>query len=139
LHAAALFHQQQRGRVVVDAFEVKLPQEWTQPQEAEKRWRLLEATAFAIDGTGPPGLSVYYEIPAGPEGRAAVAALATSLRETNEFTDAPTDTPRAWSGPAGLKLRCGGLSAAAFPAPAAVAATLAACRAACVPWKAPAG
>lgn len=108
----------------VDGYEVRLPPEVCASDRDDRLRDLLTAAAQQLRQQGPPALTPFYEIPAGSDARAvaAVTALATG------------GVP-----PAGLKLRCGGVEAAAFPPSGQVAAVIAACRDARVPLKFTAG
>ena len=100
------------GRAIVDVFEVKVP---TSVIEAGGIHEVLRPVCDA-------GLSVFCEAPSSPP------ALPARLHSKK-----PSE-PRL-----GLKLRCGGLEAAAFPSVDAIAQALLAARAAEVPFKATAG
>jgi hypothetical protein len=138
VRTASAFHREHHPRVIADAYEVRLPAAFGRPEEGKRRRELLAWTTRIVEESGPNALSVYYEIPAGVDWRSAVAVLTACLREANEQI-APNGPPDFWGVPVGLKIRCGGLNAAAFPSPSALACALAACSAAEVPWKATAG
>lgn len=76
--------------------------------------------------TKPARLRTFFEFPAGADFGAQVAAACAALK--NESGDA-----------AGLKIRCGGATAEAFPSDETVAGFMARCRDARLPWKATAG
>jgi hypothetical protein len=117
-------------RLEVGVLETRLP-----PDVASRPTTLgglLGGAAYVIDYTVLPQLAVYYETAPGPAWGAVVAAVARHN---------PAGGPRraaSYRG-AGLKLRCGGLEAAAFPPPEQVAFALRACLAARVPLKFTAG
>jgi hypothetical protein len=134
VRAVVAFHQNHHPRVVADAYEVRLPVELVRPEEEEKRQRLVGGILGFLGGPGANAPGVYCEIPSGADWRSAVEVLTSSLREVNDKL-ASVD----WGGSVGLKIRCGGLKAAAFPSASALACALAACCAAEVPWKATAG
>ncbi len=94
------FRFRHKDGVVVDAYETKLPAESLPNPTAE----LIQAPTR---GLGAAGMSIFYELPP-----AASPALFDRLR----------------GGSAGVKLRCGGLEAAAFPSPGEIAHVIAACR-----------
>jgi hypothetical protein len=100
LEAVAAFRASHGSAVLVDAFEVRWP-----------AGALAEPAAAVLDGPtkalGLAGLSAVYEVPP-----TAPALLLAQMR----------------GGAAGVKLRCGGLEAAAFPTPEQVAHVIAACR-----------
>jgi hypothetical protein len=110
-------------RLTVDVLEVRLPPDAVAPEAQRPLAELLEAAGRRVEA-GPAPLTVYYEAPPGPGWRAGVGAVIEAV---------------ARHGAAGLKLRCGGLEAAAFPAPEQVAFVLHACLAAGVPLKFTAG
>ncbi len=97
--AVAAFRSRHGAAVLVDAFEVKLPAE-----------AILNASADGLLGPTETlrlaGMSVVYEVPA---------------------TCPPSFFARMHGGAAGVKLRCGGLEAAAFPSPEQLANVLMAC------------
>ncbi len=98
--AVAAFRCRHGAAVVVDVFEVKLPAE-----------AILSAAADVLPGSTEAlrldGMSVVYEVPV-----TCPSAFFARLR----------------GGAAGVKLRCGGLEAVAFPGPELVADVIAACR-----------
>ena len=119
------FRQQHGGRAQVDAYEVRLPSEGVFLHSCAALMRLLSEAAPLLRTSTGPVLCPAYEIASG-SWRPQVAAM----------TDRDT---LAGFGPFGLKLRCGGLEAAAFPPPEQVASIIAACRDAGVPLKFTAG
>jgi hypothetical protein len=117
-------------RLEVDVLETRLP-----PDSASQPTTLgglLASASDAIDYAVLPPLTVYYEAAPGPAWGAVVDAVA-------EHNPAGGTRRAANYRGAGLKLRCGGLEAAAFPAPEQVAFALHACLAAGVPLKFTAG
>jgi hypothetical protein len=119
--------------LAVDVLEARLPPDAVIPEGQRPLAELLEATGRRIEDGGPPQMTVCYEAPPerlpGPGVGAVVEAVARHQAAA---------TGRRYRG-AGLKLRCGGLEAAAFPAPEQIAFALHACLAAGVPLKFTAG
>ncbi len=114
LECIRAFRGRHGDRVVVDAFEVKAPANALAGHDA---------FAAASKKLGLAGLSVVYEIPLGPEWERTTHALVALL---------------AGKG-AGIKLRTGGLEAAAFPSAVQVARVIEECRAHRLPLKCTAG
>lgn len=108
----------------VDAFEVRLPEAGGAALAVERAWRRL------TDG-GATAITPYFEVSLTGDWRPRLPAAAAAVRDTDR---AAGRTHRV-----GLKIRCGGLDAAAVPDPAAVAAAIATCRAVGVPLKATQG
>jgi hypothetical protein len=116
-----------------DVLEARLPPDAVGPEAQRPLAELLDATGRRIDEAGPPQLTVYYEPPPGPAWCAGAGAVIEAVARHNAAGPGPR-----YRG-AGLKLRCGGVEAAAFPAPEQVAFVLHACLAAGVPLKFTAG
>jgi hypothetical protein len=117
LDAITAFRRRHGAAVVVDVLEVRLPGGLPHGDALGEFFTTAERF---IKGTAPGRLSAYYELPLGPSWRDDLAAVVPAL-------------------PGGLKMRCGGLEAAAFPTPEQVAAALVACARAGRPFKATAG
>jgi hypothetical protein len=110
LQAVHAFRSRHGSAALVDAFEVKWPAiAFREPDE------VLAGPARAV---GRACMTVVFELPA-----TVPASILAGLRATA----------------AGVKLRCGGLEPAAFPAPAEVAHVIAACRENGLPLKFTAG
>ena len=109
--AVAAFRARHGAAAVVDAFEVKLPAEAMLSAAADSLLGPTEALRLA-------GMGVFCEVPA---------------------TCPPSVFARLRGCAAGVKLRCGGLEAAAFPGPEQVALVIAACRDNGLPLKFTAG
>lgn len=114
LECVRQFRERQGNRVVIDAFEVKIPPD-----------ALAEFDAFATPTKrlSLAGMSVVYEVPLGSSWETATHQIGARL---------------AGSG-AGVKLRTGGLEAAAFPSYGQVAGVIEACRSHRLPLKCTAG
>lgn len=114
LAAIACFRKRHAGRVVVDAFEVRLPREKLE----------AEAVAAALTSLGPPTVTPHFETQVGADWRSTIASGVNfaALR-------------RPW----GFKLRCGGTEPSAFPPPEQVAFTIYCCGDVGVPLKLTAG
>lgn len=101
------------GSVVADQYEVRLP------AAADP------GPAAGVLGRGPRPMMPYFEVP----------LLGTWRDRLLDTVSALAAAPS----PAGLKIRCGGLEASAFPSAHAVATAIAACRDAGIPLKATQG
>lgn len=135
LEAIAAFRQRFGERLVVDAFETRLPSalverhleavspHWVAGSEAQAR-------RFA-----PERLGITFETGLGPDWREALPRAVQALGGYNHIL---AQIFPGW-GRLGFKLRCGGLEAAAFPSAEQVARVLAVCRDAGVPLKCTAG
>lgn len=125
----AAFLDRHRRHVEADVLEVRLPEPLLHAN-ADAMKTFFEAVALQIAESPLPRLDVYYEVPLDPELRGTLPRLLAGLQEVAART--PQSLP-------GLKMRTGGLDPMAFPKPAAVAYVIAACRDACVRFKATAG
>ena len=120
--AVDAFERTHPGQVRADQMEVRLPGT-LQAASAEAWAAFLEAVAATASAA-----RLFFEVPLGDEVRErlppVLAALSSANGQGNRF---------------GLKIRCGGVEASAFPTTGDVAFTLTACRDAGVPFKATAG
>jgi hypothetical protein len=105
---------------VADVLEVALPAGLTAAQTPE----LLTRSAGILE---PTRLRSFFEVPGGADFGARLQACADALSKHGA------------NGAFGLKIRCGGASADAFPSDELLADFMVCCRAARVPWKATAG
>lgn len=112
------------GGVSVDVFEVRLPEAGGAAVAVERAWRRLT-------DNGSIALTPYFEVPLIGDWRPRLPAAAAAVRDTARAAGRRHRV--------GLKIRCGGLDAAAVPEPMAVAAAIATCRAVEVPLKATQG
>jgi hypothetical protein len=132
LRLIGAFEKCHPNRVLVDVLEVK----WPEVAPAEVRG-LFEAVADGIEQhPGPLTLTPYFEFGLSGNWRTRMTEFVTDLkhfREDNAFRR------RTKCRPPGMKLRCGGLDAAAFPTPEQIAAVLHCCRLHRVPLKCTAG
>jgi len=112
------------NRAVVDVFEVRLPKAGGAAVAVNQAW-------LRVTNNGSRSLTPYFEVSLLGEWRARLPAAAAAVRDTDQKAG---DHNRV-----GLKIRCGGLEASAIPEVAAVAATIATCRATGVPLKATQG
>ncbi len=120
--AVEAFRERHGEQAVIDVFEVRVsPDVVAAPGE-----RLPAIHAVLEPSPGIECLTVYYELTLAADWRPALASLVGRLAELP-------------GRPAGFKLRCGGLEAAAFPSAEQVAFTITACRNAGVPLKFTAG
>lgn len=129
LAAMDAFRQQYHNCVLLDVFEVRLPVGLMTAGNEGPIVDLLGMAAERLATQGP--VRPFYEAPltiTDPEWSAKIATVIRAIAAHNQQQQ-----------PAGFKLRCGGVTAAAFPTPAQVAQALLACRDAAVPLKATAG
>lgn len=135
LHAVQTFLSTHGQRASADVLELRLPPvASTATGEAEVAG-LLQQVAARLKRQQLEGMRAFFEVPPGTDWRTQfqrVLAALVGLR-TNKRGDTQV-RPNT-----GFKLRCGGLEAAAFPAPAQVALCLVECRRQQVPFKATAG
>lgn len=127
LKAIEAFHQRFPGMVRAEVMEVRLPVS------------LLGATSDTVQSflhavgqivaTHLPALRLFYEVPINNDLPQHAPAILDAMAAYNADQ----------SPPVGFKMRTGGVTPEAFPAPALVAFAIAACRDAGVPFKATAG
>ncbi len=130
----ALLRAHLGDRVKIDTYEVRLPPSAFQPLRSHQLSSFIATTAYLIETGVPELITPFFE--AADTERSAVLAVIQSLHDDRHSREA---RGRRHCQPAGLKLRTGGLEAAAFPSCGQVALALAACSAARVPFKATAG
>ncbi len=118
------FLSRQEGRATADVFEVRLPEAGGAAVAVEKAWRSLTAN-------GSTAMTPYFEVSLLGDWRPRLPAAAAAIRDATRTAGGDHRL--------GLKIRCGGLDAAAIPEPMAVAAAIATCRATGVPIKATQG
>jgi hypothetical protein len=117
------FREHHGQGITVDVLEVILPTTLAGLEACEPAGDLLRSTADLIDTRGGGILTPYYEIPRYQGGDSLLAFTYASFFEHEDFRER-----RPWCRSPGLKLRCGGLEAAAFPSPELVADTIRFCR-----------
>jgi hypothetical protein len=122
LEAVDAFRRQHGHRFAAGVFETRLP------AEAGGR-RLNELVSRAAAALAGRGLRPFFEPSLGGDWRSGIAALVGAIVTFDE----------AGGGPAGFKLRAGGVVASAFPSPEQVAFAVIACRDVGLPFKATAG
>ena len=120
----AAFSERLGERAVVDAFEVRLP-------EAGGAAVAVNEASGRLTKNGRRSLTPFFEVSLLGEWRSRLPAAVAAVRDTDRKAG---DGHRV-----GLKIRCGGLEAAAIPEVEAVAAAIATCRATEVPLKATQG
>jgi hypothetical protein len=126
------FDAEQQGQAQVEVMEVPLPQSLVGADRADyAEW--LQAMDRRLVRTGTAKLDVFLEVPMTPRSTAALPALCAALATHNSRQGLPARTVT------GLKVRCGGGTPGDVPAVEDLAALLAACRDASVPFKATAG
>ena len=118
------FSERLADRVIVDMFEVRLP-------EAGGAAVAVNQAALRLTRNESRALTPFFEISLLGEWRQRLPAAAAAVRDT--------DRKARGLNRVGLKIRCGGLEAAAIPEVPAVAAAIATCRATGVPLKATQG
>jgi hypothetical protein len=111
-------------RVVVDAFEVRLPKSGGAAVAVNEAWGRLTK-----NGSRP--VTPFFEVSLLGEWRQRLPAAAAAVRDTGRAAGG--------GGRVGLKIRCGGLEANAIPEALAVAAAIATCRSTGIPLKATQG
>jgi len=111
-------------RVKADVFEVRLPESGGAAVAVESAWRRLGEA-------GSNSITPYFEVSLLDEWRPRLPAAVAAVRDTDHIAGGKCRV--------GLKVRCGGLDAAAVPESEAVAAAIATCRATDVPIKATQG
>jgi len=128
--AAENFRDRHGARVSIDAFEVKLPADWAGSNTTGQFFRRVSQVATdAGRRIGPR----FFEISLDGNWRDHTARVVEHLADFN------SDTERSQQTPAGVKLRCGGVKAAAFPTCEQVATVIELCRDATIPLKFTAG
>jgi hypothetical protein len=133
LQAIAGFRDNLKSRVDVDVLEVRLPPDLVQSPLPVTVDHPFVRAAKHITELGPPALSLFFEAGRTPDYRQSLGELIDALSNYHQFFG------KAGSAKMGLKLRCGGIEALAFPDPHLVAFVVAACRDADVPLKFTAG
>jgi hypothetical protein len=118
----------------VDMLEVRLPAEVLRQTHREAVLGLLSSVTELIYEEQRPSLSgVFFEAMMDADWRTTFAGVVAAVAEDNRLGTHAAH----WTG--GLKLRCGGTTAAEFPSPEQVAFAITACREAGVPLKFTAG
>jgi len=118
------FLTRQEGRAAADVFEVRLPEAGGAAVAVEKAWQ-------SLTNNGSTPITPYFEVSLLGDWRPRLPAAAAAIRDATRTAGGNHRL--------GLKIRCGGLDAAAIPEPMAVAAAIATCRATGVPLKATQG
>jgi hypothetical protein len=132
LQAIGAFHKRHPSRVIVDVLEVK----WPGSPPTDTTSLLEDAAACVEQHQGSLTLTPYFEVAFTGDWRATTAAFVTDLKH---FREDSAFRRRTKCRPPGLKMRCGGVAAAAFPSPEQVAFVLRLCIAHRVPVKCTAG
>jgi hypothetical protein len=121
------------GRVVVEAYEVRLPESEGRP-DGGRISSLIAAANDLIEASGPPSLAPFFEAPAAD--RDVVLAIIEALQGDQQAAEV---SARRHCKPAGIKLRTGGPEPASIPSSKEIALVLAACAKNRVAFKATAG
>ena len=126
------FHDRHLGRTLADVMEVRLPGALhaASTREAEA---FFDQAHRRLVAAGPGELSLFYEVPLSGQTPQRLPTLLAAMAEHNSRQAHPLRAE------VGLKVRCGGAEPEDVPAPAPLAAVLAACRDAGVRLKATAG
>ncbi len=136
LEAMARFRQTHGPRVIIDAFEVKLPAAAAASDGVAPLLELLDQTAELIETSSPQPLNVSYEAGFGPGGRQTIDGIVQALAEADQRN---RGLRRQKYEGHGFKLRCGGVEASAFPSAEQIAWVLTACARQRLPLKFTAG
>lgn len=136
IHSIQEFKEYQRGAVIVDAYEVKLPTELIDKSNPSLTTEVLNRVAESIESAIPDSLTAFYEGVSSANWEQTVEALIAGISEHNRAT---RQKGRGKYETAGYKLRCGGVDASAYPAPGQVAHGIHLCKQYQVPLKATAG
>jgi hypothetical protein len=126
------FADRREGRAVADAMEVRLPTALLEA-DVDALEDFFDAVHRRLVVAGTAQLDLHYEIALNDEDIEAVPLAAKALAAHNARREHPLRAE------AGLKFRCGGDTAADFPAPKHLSRAIAACRDADVRFKATAG
>lgn len=132
------------GRATADAFETKLPAELLARHDGKAIGKLLDAVSERFDKAGLSGVPRFFEAtlaePWRETLRIAIAGIARHNHHLHPEVPSDLRVARADARPMdGLKLRTGGISAAAFPTTEQIAYVIEQCRKARVPLKFTAG
>jgi hypothetical protein len=119
----------------IAVYEVRLPGDILAARSGEAASGLLTDITRSFEQAGLLSMALYCEAAAVGATPSSVALLSAALAKENRRRAGERRLP----GPAGLKLRCGGLQAGDFPSPEQVAFALTTCRDAGVPLKFTAG
>jgi hypothetical protein len=127
-------------RVVIDVIEIRMPNaiKSGEPQPREIKCHREE------DPRSGPRRSTYYETELGADWRKPLEEFIRLQGTMRQFAQALSTIHKKPLGPqsrqpVGFKLRCGGVTAAAFPPPEQIAFALVSCRDVGIPFKATAG
>jgi hypothetical protein len=123
IKAILQFRQAWRSEAVIDAIEIPVP-------GLTGIDRAVSCLEQAQEPLRHANLRGFFELPMSASWQADIARIAQRLHDLRD---------RQAEANLGLKLRCGGLTAEAFPSDAQVAGFIAQCRDSAVPWKATAG
>jgi len=124
LEALLSFRQTLGGRVAVDAFEVKLPEELLGGDKPQELRAVIHGPDYVLEKDGKRTITTFYEAPMGDAGLGLLPALLTALAEDGQKRK-------------GVKFRCGGNDP--VPSASELAQRIARSSAAGVPFKFTAG
>lgn len=130
LEAITSCHNQLAGRVIVDAFETRLPADVMATGDSAAIFGLLGRVRERLTAGAIAEVPCFLELPATERWRRDLENAIDALERQNQ---------NAQQTPLGLKLRTGGLEAKAFPPSDQVVAVISACVKARVPLKCTAG
>ncbi len=133
------FRERHGAHVDVDMFEVKLPDDLMQPQNHHAACYTIVRMADTIEAQGPPSLTLFFEVGLAGDWRTSVKQTLAVLEHLQGYGKTRFQGPYKRCKTAGVKLRCGGLQASAFPTPQQMGHVIAGCRDRAFPIKATAG
>ncbi len=134
------FHESHMKFAAVDVYEVRMPDDFVGSNQQEQITLLSQLdnqSAQIIDLGAPTDFSIYFEVPFCQGWRQTIGAFGP-IRRIGRLADG-RDFIQADPSPRGIKIRCGGLEASAFPSPEEVAGAITSCRDKSMPLKATAG
>ena len=132
LDAIEAFAERRQGRATADMMEVPLPHSLLEA-DSDAMEDFFESVHRRLVAAGTAQLDLYYEVPLTDETTETVPMAAQALAAHNARRERPLRAEAC------LKFRCGGDTAADFPAPGHLAHAIAACRDADTRFKATAG
>lgn len=132
LRDIAAFRERHPQQVEVDMLEVRLPTEVGSSSSSESVARYIQTLLEVMESSGPPSLSVFFEVTPGSDPR----PTATNAIERLALCQ-PSGTARLKQ--VGFKLRCGGQEPHAFPSAETIASVLTSCSVHDLPLKMTAG
>jgi hypothetical protein len=139
LQCIADFRERHGDKVNVDVFELKLPDDMVQPQNHHAACYTVVRMADMIEAQGPPALTLFFEIGLAGDWRTSVRQNLAILEHLTGYGRTRFLGPYKRCRQPGVKLRCGGLQASAFPTQQQLGNVIVGCRERGFPIKATAG